>query len=330
MDIANFLNTYPGMYLAQSVFHSFIAAVVVDRAFVIWRIKDPLVKQRFRLIVVLVPVFSFPLYQVLNPDRGSLSFRAEAIFNINGWLTPTLWGTISAGFLFFGLLLITTAIFLFQELIPVVRHTFESKGPDPDMEEAGEHSVVGQALRGLSGERPGVYVIDDEEFILFSTTGKNAAIFLSTELVSALTVDEMQAAIAHELAHIMRNKRPFLVVVFFLRILMFFNPVVLLEFRRIVQEEEKICDDMAVALTQNPHALSETLKKLYYKGKALQLVQFQDITRLRESLEEFSHNIHIESRILRLEEGPGEREGKAWLQLTLTLVVIITINYFIV
>jgi len=330
MEIINFFNTYPGMYLAQSVLHSLVAAVVVDRAFLIWRIRNPLVKQRFRLIVVLVPVFSFPLYQAFNPDRGSISFRMEALFDINRWLTPTLWGTVPTGLLFLGLLLVTTAIFLFQELIPVVRHTFESKGLDSEMKKADENSVVGQALRDLPGEKPGVYVIEDDEIVLFSTTGKNAAIFLSSELVRALTVEQMQAAIAHELAHIIRNKRPYLVVIFLLRVLMFFNPVVLLEFRRIVQEEEKICDDMAVSLTRKPHALSETLKKLYYKGEALQIVQLQDISRLRESLEEFSHNIHIESRILRLEEDPVEQKGHAWFHLALVTAVIIAINYFIV
>jgi len=318
------------MYLAQSVFHSLVAAVIVDRAFLIWKIRNPLVKQRFRLIVVLVPLFSFPLYQALNPDRGSLSFRMEALFDLNRWLTPTLWGTLSTGLVFLGVLLVTTAIFLFQELIPVVRHTFESKGQEAEMKKADENSVIAEALRGLPGEKPGVYVIDDDEFVLFSTTGKNAAIFLSSELVHALTIEQMQAAIAHELAHIIRNKRPYLLLVFFLRVLMFFNPVVLLEFRRIVQEEEKICDDMAVSLTRKPHALSETLKKLYYKGEALQIVEFQNVSRLRESLEEFSHNIHIESRIVRLEEDPVEQKGHAWFQLALVSAVIIVMNYFIV
>ena len=49
-------------------------------------------------------------------------------------------------------------------------------------------------------------------------------------LVGALSVEQLQAALAHEFAHVVRSRRPLLIAVYLLRIVMFFNPVVLVAF----------------------------------------------------------------------------------------------------
>lgn len=118
---------------------------------------------------------------------------------------------------------------------------------------------------------------------------------------------------------------------FFLRIFMFFNPVVLLEFRRIVQEEEKICDDIAVSLTQKPHALADTLKRLYYeKSERSDDAQLKHLSNLKISIEEYSHNMQIKDRVMRLEQGPVHNIDSARLKFLVTFLVIMALNYFIV
>ena len=72
----------------------------MDQALRAWKINDPLIRQRFRLTVVLFPIFSFPFYQAINPDRGSVIFRLNALFDVNRWLNVELWGVISFGLLF--------------------------------------------------------------------------------------------------------------------------------------------------------------------------------------------------------------------------------------
>ena len=316
--------------MAQTFCHSIIAFIVVDRAMYLWSINNPLIRQRFHLIVVLLPVFSFPLYQIINPDRGSISFRMEAIFDINRWFNVELWGTIPLGLFFIAIIAITTIIFLFQEMLPILKHTVESKRSDIEAEKAGDNSVVGQAIEHLPVEKPDIFILDDDDYVLFSTTGKNASVYLSTGMIKRLNTEQLRAAVAHEIAHIIRNKRPLLIAVFLFRVIMFFNPVVLLEFRRLVQEEEKICDDMAVSLTQKPHALSEALKKLYHKNENTNPLQFRKLSEMRDSIEEYSHNAHIENRIHRLEKGGIHKTGGEWLKLLLTVIVIMGINYFVV
>ncbi|MCL4490811.1 MAG: M48 family metalloprotease [Nitrospirae bacterium] len=327
---SSFFNSYLGMFMAQAFCHSIIAFIVVDRAVYLWSINNPLIRQRFHLIVVLLPVFSFPLYQIINPDRGSISFRLGALFDINRWLTLELWGTIPLGLFFITIIIITTIIFIFQEMLPILKHTVESRRSDIEAEEADDNSVVGQAIENLPVEKPDVFVLDDDDYVLFSTTGKNASVYLSTGIIKKLNAEQLRAAIAHEIAHIMRNKRPLLIVVFLFRMIMFFNLVVLLEFRRLVQEEEKICDDMAVAFTKNPRALSEALKKLYHKNENNSPLQLKKLSEMKDSIEEYSHNVHIENRMHRLESGGSRKTDGEWFKLILTIIVITGINYFVV
>ena len=330
MNFSDFFNSYPGMYIAQSFMHSLIAAIIVDRAIQLWDINNPLIRQRFRLIVVLLPVLLFPLYQIINPDRGNISFRLNSLFDINRWVSLELWGAISLGWFFIIIVVTATGIFLFQEMIPVLKHIFESKESALDIIDPDDYPAVRQAMGPLPVEKPDVFIFDDDEYILFSTTGKNAAVFISTGIIKTLTVEQLQAAITHEIAHIIRNKRPFLIIVFLFRVIMFFNPVVLLEFRRITQEEEKICDDITVSLTNKPHALYETLKKLYHKDKNINPLQLGNLSEMRDTLEEYSHNIHIENRIVRLEKTSIQEPYGEWSKLIFTVIIIAGICYFVV
>jgi hypothetical protein len=214
MSISAFFSSLAGKYAAQSFCHSLIASVIMDMALKAWKIDDPSVRQRFRLTVVLFPVFSFPLYQAINPNRGDLFFRLDALFDINRWLNMEFWG-IPLGLLFLCVLAITSLIFLFQEMVPILRHMFEAKTmehegilrePDPFMENAS---------RALSIERPEIFTVDDDDLLIFSSTGRNPVIYISTGLTQAFTEAELQAALAHELAHIARSRRPLLLAAFF-------------------------------------------------------------------------------------------------------------------
>src|SRR5512143_2092508 len=94
MSISAFYGSFAGKYVAQSFCHSVIASVIMDQTLRAWKIDDPLVRQRFRLTVVLFPIFSYPLYQTINPDRGSVLFRLDALFDITRWLNMEFWGIV--------------------------------------------------------------------------------------------------------------------------------------------------------------------------------------------------------------------------------------------
>jgi Zn-dependent protease with chaperone function len=328
-NLSAIFNSWPGMYLVQSFLHSLIAAFIVDTALIAWRIESPVMRQRFRLMVLVLPIVSYPLYQFLSPERGSALFRLDALFDIGRWLNLELWGVVPVGVLFLLFLAFTAVIFVVQEMLPIAHHTLTPGGSSLDTTDPEPESRVTRALESLPGGKPEIFILDDEEYIMFSSTGKKPAVYLSGRLVEALTFEELRAAVAHEIGHIDRSRRPLMVVVFLLRILMFYNPIILMEFRRIVQEEEKICDDVAAELTGNRAALASALRKFYFADAGEQQHPLPNTPRLRDRIEEYSHSILIESRITRLEEPPAPAM-KGSLAFIIVLVTIFSINYYLV
>ena len=317
------------MYLAQSFLHALIAALIVDTALLAWKIEAPLIRQRFRLLVIVLPIISFPLYQLITPDRGSALFRLEAYFDIDRWLDLELWGTVPVGVLFLLFLAFTAVVFILQELLPIARHTLSSGGGSLEGVRPEPESRVTRALEGLPGRVPAVFIIDDDAFAMFSSTGKVPAVYLSGGLVEKLDLHELRAAIAHEIGHIQRSRRPAMVMIFMLRVVMFYNPIILMEFRRIVQEEEKICDDMATSMTGDRAALAGALRKFYDADDEEQEPSREGAPRLRERIEEYSHTLLIEERITRLEEPatPSVNTSAAYL---VVLATILAVNYYVV
>lgn len=329
MTIATFFNSWAGMYLAQTFLHTLVAALIVDTALLAWKIENPVVRQRFRLVVILFPILAYPLFQLLSADRGSALFRLDALFDINRWLFLELWGAVPVGLLFLLLLTFTAVVFLVQELGPVLRHRSDAGADGIGLEPPAGGSALAQALEGLPVPHPDVLVIDDDEHIIFSSTGKQPVVYVSRGLVRDLKADELRVALAHEFGHIRRSRRPFMVLVFLLRILQFYNPVILMEFRRIVQEEEKICDDLAVSMTGGRAALAEVLKRFSEDAGSAASGPQGESAPLRDRLEEYSHSLLLEDRISRLEAEPV-RDAEGSVVFAFVLATIGVVSFYLV
>jgi len=328
-----FIDTYPGAYFVQSILHSVLAAIIVEAALKAWNIRDPRIRQRFLLSVIVFPLISFPLYQAIRPERLTLSFRMAALFDSGRWIHFRL-GSVGP-VVAIGLILVcglTSLVFLFQEFLPIVRHTIGSRNTRPGSLERGEEDPEAKrVIDRFPGDRPELFVLEHEEAALFSTMGRSGAVYISRGLLRALPPEQVQAAIAHEVAHVERGRRPFLPILFLLRALLFFNPVTLFEFRRIVQEDEKICDDYAVELTGRPTALAAALKNLYLAGEpGGGAGKGKTIMEEMEALESYSHRLHIENRIERLTSGVPSRGKGAWFPAVLSAVAIVLTTFYVV
>ena len=147
MSLSSFFASYPGMFIVQACCHSLVALLLAEMAIRVWAIENPLARQRFALLVITLPVLSFPLYQALFPSRGSVSFRINALFDSNRWLTIDLWGAVPlAATLLLAVLAITTAVFVFREFIPIVKHAGGSAPPSTSPNGAGDDCCSGYAL----------------------------------------------------------------------------------------------------------------------------------------------------------------------------------------
>lgn len=330
MEFSSFFQSYTGTYLVQSFFHSLMALLIVEIAITAWRLRRPLVRQRFLFLVLVVPVFSFPAYRLLNPARDSIYFRLGALFDSGRWLNLEMFGGVPVGLALLVLFALTSLVFLLQELIPILRHSLYPRVREPAGSRAGEHPAVAAVMASLPLGSTDLILLDDEAPVLFSTTGKRGSIYLSSGLVALLTGEQLTAAVAHEFAHVSRSRRPLLLLMFLLRVAMFFNPVVLMEFRRIVQEDEKICDDIAVSLTRDPGALAGTLRRLYIEDETGEPRGARNSAPTMEDLELASHRLNIESRVARLEtEGTGSGDAD-WFPFLVTAAAVVIVNYYVV
>jgi Zn-dependent protease with chaperone function len=333
LDIASLVSSYWGMYIVQTVIHSALASILVECALLAWTIRTPQVKQWFRFIVIFLPIISFPLYQLMLPRRGDVYFRIESLLDSNRWFFIGQWGSVSMLAVFTFMLAITSVIFIVQELVPIFSQILEQQHAAeqsvPDEVETPMSRKVTKALKGLPLDESYIQIIDDEDLALFSSTGLKPMIYVSTGLIEAFSTEHLHVAFAHEIAHIQRSKRPILIFAYILRVIVFFNPIAMIEFRRLAHEEEKVCDDIAIELTGKPEKLSEAIEMLRPTPEDYNIDTSRGAERLVSTLEHYSHDVLLKSRALRI--GNIIQETPLWgVPFIVTVALIAGINYFIV
>lgn len=321
------------MYVVQTVLHSLTAALLIERALEIWDVRNPRFKFRYRIMTLILPVVMFPVYSAINIERSGVFFREEdALFNMNRWLALEIWNTVSVGTLFLVLLGFTSVVFFFQEMVPIIRDALKHNesgitrypaNPDLDM-------VVTELSEAAGIEKPPVSIIKDRNPVILTAGSRSHSIVISSGLVEMLDKEQQHSAIAHEFAHIMRRSNATTWAVFLLRMLMFFNPIALIIFRRIVQDDEHICDDITVSLTERPDVLASALKVFYSSHREMKASLYGKLSSMKDEIESHSHNIMLKERITRLESGRLD-EGRTFEKgkFLITIGVIIVINYFV-
>lgn len=115
-------------------------------------------------------------YPLITPDRGSIMFRPFSLFDSKRWLYLEI-GPLPIGLVFIITLVATSLIFFFQELIPIIKHTIESKEP-PGIEE-GYIPPLKTAVEEIKDELTEIRIIKDEDYILYSTTGRSPTIYIN-------------------------------------------------------------------------------------------------------------------------------------------------------
>jgi Zn-dependent protease with chaperone function len=326
-----YLNSYLCMYIVQSVVHSVITLFLVEMSLKIWKIKDARERFRYRLQVLLMPLVMFPLFQFVNPDRGSLYFIQDiAIFSTMRWLRIELWGKLPLAVLFAFVLVATSVLTLIQEVGPTVRNLFVKKTEEDSVTSVNSEIdlMISELSNALNIEKPSINIVNDESPLLLINGVKKPSIIISESLLERFNKRELRGALAHELAHIVRRSGITTLLVFLVRMLMFYNPVSLLVFRRLIQEDEKVCDDITVSITKDPKALASALAAFY---SDVSVKDAQDFSALKDVIQSSSHNLLLEERISRLKyQNPLDLSPFQWGGFILTRVSVLIISYLVV
>jgi len=324
-----FLSSYLGMYMTQAVLHSLVAVTMVEFAFFAWGIQDHRSRFRYRLLSLTLPVVLFPAFQLINPDRGSLFFRYEsALFNSHQWLSLSLFGIIPLYTLFIALLVLISLIFLFQEIFPILKSRATEAPLTPSETDATLEETLEEACASLSVDKPAVMVLDEDYPILFTGGTMSHTLVISRVLLDRLSRQELMSALLHELIHMKRGSSLKTQIIYILRMLMFFNPFSLVEFRRIVHDDEFICDSMAIAITRDPSALVRAIEVFI---SPVEEKSDNGISGMQKRIESHSHNVLISERIEHVSSMQGtELPSFSWGPYVMTAYAIIQICYMVV
>ena len=327
--IMRFLSSYPGMYITQSVLHSFVALIIVEFSFFAWDIRDHHAKFRYRLLTLTLPVFMFPVYQIITPHRGAWYFRLNtALFDSQRWLELNPLGFLPLAALFLSFLIVITGIFVVQEILPIFRE--RSSGSDLGTCEGTRETLdamLDSICQALRITKPAICIVDEPLPLLVTQGFRDHRIIVSNHLIETLDEEQLRGALTHEAVHIMRDSSSKTQFIYLLRVLMFYNPVSLVEFRRIVHDDEFICDAVTVSTTKNTSALIAAISSFHYHpGQGP-----QGLSQMKERIESHSHNLLLDERIQKLSEtGLEAQEHFAWAPFMLTAAVILVMGYLVV
>ncbi len=259
-----FLSSGTIQYITQTVLHTTIIAVVIEAILGIYHFRRSFHQIRFRFLALLLPVLYQPFFFLLSPSRFGEDFHLNvALFDSNRWLILKLGGGILLGYLFLGILAATALFFLFKEAAPFVKFYFGER-PSLHRLSPGENVRLEKVIARLTDEKglpqPLVLFSADNEPVIH-TSGLRTLV-ISASLIDLLDDDELEGVVAHELAHFTGGVAGINQASLALRFLMFYNPVALLVFRRIISDLEKRCDEIAVAATRKPLPFASGLLKV--------------------------------------------------------------------
>jgi len=324
-------------YLAQTFCHSLVVAVGVEFLLRVWHLEAPLEKIRFRILALALPVFGFPLFQLLYPARGELAFRTQfALLDVSKWLRLPLPKGLTLGAVLFCFFVGISVVFVVQEVLPAIQHFLRCHKRDlqcvspeayPEL-----HTVTSEIARSFGCAVPVLRMMEEEVPVIYFAGIQRHALIFSKPLLTLLDPLELKAVLAHEMAHLLRRENRWNLWLLLLRVAMFYNPVAMLVFHRILKEKEKLCDDCAVAATGLSNHLASGLLKVWRAAETVKSppARFWLANKV-DALESYSRRAVVEERLHRLLYPQATGDVPYFgLRIILTAVGVGTLLFFVV
>jgi Zn-dependent protease with chaperone function len=253
-----------GRRAAECILHGIVAAIVVMVLLRVQRIRAPEARLRFWLLAAGLPLVGTPLLWLLAPWRLGERFRDDwALFSASH-LSPWAWHGVAFANAVAWLSALAGAALFLRDVIPFVLDFLGGRGarhalstPPAALAAAAERSAA-----ALSVAVPRLTVLPSKHPILICRGLRRPVIVASTGLCDLLAPRELEAAIAHEMAHA-KHRDPLLGWgLMLVRGLCFFNPAVQLAARAAVLEIERRADQAAARLLGNEEDVVASLRKL--------------------------------------------------------------------
>ena len=130
-----------------------------------------------------------------------------------------------------------------------------------------EEARVGKMVAMLAGAAkakrvPAVLVLPGWACGAFAVGGRRSRILISRSLLEALDDDELEAVLAHEVAHVAAKDMRVLALAGLLRDMTAWNPFSHVALRRLLRDRELEADRLAASITGKPLAVASSLIKM--------------------------------------------------------------------
>ncbi|HTP50883.1 MAG TPA: M56 family metallopeptidase [Anaeromyxobacteraceae bacterium] len=252
-------------FAGQAIFHTLVAALVIEALVRLWGVRAPSQRMGFRLLALAWPLLVVPTLFLLFPQREGEAFReGQALFSARRWDDVTFLGAGLYAWWITGMALAGLALLLL-DLVPLLRSRAAAPPPLPPATPEGERvrGALGEAARALGMRVPPLAYFPAGPAVLYCTGARRPVVVVSRAAVDLLDDAELRGALAHELAHLEHRDPALSWALMGARGLMWFNPGAQVLVRALARDAERLADERGAAATGDRLALASALLKLY-------------------------------------------------------------------
>jgi Zn-dependent protease with chaperone function len=252
-------------FAGQAIFHTLVAALVVEALVRLWGLREPQQRTGFRLLALAWPMIAVPLLFLAFPVREGEAFRdARSIFAGRHWDDLAFLGVGLYGWWIAGMAAMGLALFLL-DLVPWLRARTAEPPPWLARSTEGDRAreALARAAASLGMPSPPLVFVGDGPPVLYCTGTRSPAVVISRAAVDLLDPAELEGALAHEISHLERRDPTLSWALMGARALMWFNPAVQVLVRALARDSERVADERAALATGDRLALASGLLKLY-------------------------------------------------------------------
>ena len=249
---------------AEVLAHGIVAAAAVQLLIRRLPVAAPALRLRYRLLALALPLLLAPAFLVLAPFRRDDWFTDLALFDSARWqrIEVAGLGLRDAGL---ALVAVLGLVLLLPDVVRLFVHwrrdlrAIRHHVPGDDPAAIRLRDEVAAIARQMEVRPPRLMVFDTPAAVLHCRGALRPTIVAARGIVERLEPDQLQAAIAHELAHMQRRDVWHSWALLALRAAQWFNPVAQVLGRRAVQETEWEADRVAAAVTGRPLSIARAL-----------------------------------------------------------------------
>lgn len=291
--------TGPTDLVAEVLAHSAIVATVVQLVIRRAPVWAPAARLRYRVATLVLPVVVVPLFHALAPQRADPAFADAALLSTAQWTRLRAFG-VSARDLAIAPAAAIGALLLVRDALRAVAHWRHDRAwREAGRRDLAASSRIERAVWSVAGSLcvapPRVRVAETDAAILHCHGLWKPTLVIGRGFADRLGDAQLDAALAHELAHLAHRDVAMSWALMALRVVQWFNPIAQVVARRAIQEMEWRADDTAVAATGLPTALARAIIASVRRGGD---VEFLGVLRgsRTTAVEERCHRLIARSR----------------------------------